>query len=96
MNEDDLVRVLTEPKNSIIEQYKYLFELDGVELIFEKDALKAVAKETIKRKTGARGLRSIIENLLMDVMYDIPSENNIKKCIVTEDNVINKTRPTLK
>lgn len=96
LKEDDLVRVLIEPKNSIIEQYKYLFELDGVELIFEKEALKSVAKETIKRKTGARGLRSIIEALLMDVMYDIPSQNNIKKCIVTEDNVINKTRPTLK
>lgn len=96
LDEKDLVRVLTEPKNSVIKQYEYLFELDGVKLIFEKDALEEIARESIKRKTGARGLRSIIEELLLDVMFDIPSAKNIKTCTVTKDNVVNKTKPLLK
>ncbi|MGX7111458.1 ATP-dependent Clp protease ATP-binding subunit ClpX [Gemella cuniculi] len=96
LDENDLVRVLTEPKNSVIKQYEYLFELDGVKLIFEDEALKEIARESIKRKTGARGLRSIIEELLLDVMYDIPSAKNVKKCTITYDNVINKTKPLLK
>lgn len=96
LDEQDLVRVLTEPKNSVIKQYEYLFKLDGVKLVFEKDALEEIARESIKRKTGARGLRSIIEELLLDVMYDIPSEEKVKTCTVTRDNVINKTRPKLK
>ena len=96
LDEKDLVRVLTEPKNSVIKQYEYLFELDGVELIFEQEALEEIAKESIKRKTGARGLRSIIEELLLDVMFEIPSKKGIKTCIVTRDNVINKTKPILK
>ena len=74
LDEKDLVRVLTEPKNSVIKQYEYLFELDGVKLIFEQEALEEIAKESIKRKTGARGLRSIIEELLLDVMFEIPSK----------------------
>ena len=96
LNEKDLVRVLTEPKNSVVKQYEYLFELDGVELIFEQEALEEIAKESIKRKTGARGLRSIIEELLLDVMFEIPSKKGIKTCTVTRDNVINKTKPILK
>ena len=96
LDEKDLVRVLTEPKNSVVKQYEYLFELDGVELIFEQEALEEIAKESIKRKTGARGLRSIIEELLLDVMFEIPSKKGIKTCIVTRDNVINKTKPILK
>ena len=96
LDEKDLVRVLTEPKNSVVKQYEYLFELDGVKLIFEKDALEEIAKESIKRKTGARGLRSIIEELLLDVMFEIPSKKDIKTCTVTRDNVINKTKPILK
>ena len=93
---EDLVRVLTEPKNSVVKQYEYLFELDGVKLIFEEEALEEIAKESIKRKTGARGLRSIIEELLLDVMFEIPSKKGIKTCTVTRDNVINKTKPILK
>ena len=96
LDEKDLVRVLTEPKNSVVKQYEYLFELDGVKLVFEKEALEEIAKESIKRKTGARGLRSIIEELLLDVMFEIPSKKDIKTCIVTRDNVINKTKPILK
>ena len=96
LDEKDLVRVLTEPKNSVVKQYEYLFELDGVKLVFEKEALVEIAKESIKRKTGARGLRSIIEELLLDVMFEIPSKKDIKTCTVTRDNVINKTKPILK
>ena len=96
LDEKDLVRVLTEPKNSVVKQYEYLFELDGVELIFEQEALEEIAKESIKRKTGARGLRSIIEELLLDIMFEIPSKKGIKTCTVTRDNVINKTKPILK
>ena len=96
LDEKDLVRVLTEPKNSVVKQYEYLFELDGVKLVFEKEALEEIAKESIKRKTGARGLRSIIEELLLDVMFEIPSKKDIKTCKVTRDNVINKTKPILK
>ena len=96
LDEKDLVRVLTEPKNSVIKQYEYLFELDGVKLIFEQEALEEIAKESIKRKTGARGLRSIIEELLLDVMFEIPSKKGIKTCTVTRDNAINKTKPILK
>ena len=95
LDEKDLVRVLTEPKNSVVKQYEYLFELDGVKLSFEKEALEEIAKESIKRKTGARGLRSIIEELLLDVMFEIPSKKDIKTCTVTRDNVINKTKPIL-
>ena len=96
LDEKDLVRVLTEPKNSVVKQYEYLFELDGVKLVFEKEALEEIAKESIKRKTGARGLRSIIEELLLDVMFEIPSKKDIKTCTVPRDNVINKTKPILK
>ena len=96
LDEKDLVRVLTEPKNSVVKQYEYLFKLDGVKLVFEQEALEEIAKESIKRKTGARGLRSIIEELLLDVMFEIPSNKNIKTCTVTRENVINKTKPTLK
>lgn len=95
LSEEDLVRVLKEPKNSIIKQYEYLFSLDNVELIFEEEALLEIAKESIKRKTGARGLRSIIEEVLIDVMFEIPSKKNVKKCTVTKENIINKTYPKL-
>ena len=96
LDEQDLVRVLTEPKNSVVKQYEYLFKLDGVNLVFEKDALEEVARESIKRKTGARGLRSIIEEALLDVMFELPSTKGVKTCIITEDNIVNKTTPKLK
>ena len=96
LDEQDLVRVLTEPKNSVVKQYEYLFKLDGVNLVFEKDALEEVARESIKRKTGARGLRSIIEEALLDVMFELPSTKGVKTCIITKDNIVNKTAPKLK
>ena len=96
LDEQDLVRVLTEPKNSVVKQYEYLFKLDGVNLVFEKDALEEVARESIKRKTGARGLRSIIEEALLDVMFELPSRKGVKTCTITKDNIINKTKPKLK
>ena len=96
LDEQDLVRVLTEPKNSVVKQYKYLFKLDGVNLVFEKDALEEVARESIKRKTGARGLRSIIEEALLDVMFELPSTKGVKTCTITKDNIVNKTTPKLK
>ena len=96
LDKQDLVRVLTEPKNSVVKQYEYLFKLDGVNLVFEKDALEEVARESIKRKTGARGLRSIIEEALLDVMFELPSTKGVKTCTITKDNIVNKTTPKLK
>ncbi len=87
LDEDALVRIMTEPKNSIIKQYQYLFSIDGIELEFQDDALRAIAKKTLENGTGARGLRSIIERLLMGYMYDLPSSGFKGKVIITEDTV---------
>ncbi|MCR5700699.1 MAG: ATP-dependent Clp protease ATP-binding subunit ClpX [Lachnospiraceae bacterium] len=95
LDEDALMRILTEPKSAICKQYKKLFELDGVELDFEEDALRAIAKETMERKTGARGLRSIIEKSVNDLMYEIPSDDTISKCIITKDTVEGKGQPEI-
>ncbi len=95
LTEDDLIRILKEPKNSIVKQFQKLFELEGVSLEFEEDALKEIAKKAIKRKTGARGLRAIVENLLLDIMFDIPSENDIEKVIITKECITEKAQPKL-
>ncbi len=87
LTKDDMVRILVEPKNSIVKQYKKLFELDGVKLSFERDAIEAIAEQTVKRKTGARGLRSIMEGIMMDTMYEIPSDDSITNCRITKDVV---------
>lgn len=87
MDKETLVRIMTEPKNSIIKQYAELFRLDGIELVFEKEALEEIADMTIERKTGARGLRSIIEGILKDIMFKAPSDKSIKKITVTRDTV---------
>jgi len=92
---DDLVRILVEPKNSVVKQYQKLFEMEGVELRFTEGALRAVAEEALKRKTGARGLRSIIEEIMINVMYEPPTLKNVKECIVTEEVVLKKERPVL-
>ena len=95
LDEDALVRILKEPKNSLVKQFQKLFELDGVELEFEDEALKAIAKKAIERNTGARGLRSIVENIMMDIMYEIPSRDDIKKIILTEEAVKENSEPVI-
>ncbi len=95
LDEDALMRILTEPKSAICKQYKKLFELDGVELEFEEEALRAIAKETMERKTGARGLRSIIEKSVNDLMYEIPSDETISKCIITKETVEGTGEPEI-
>lgn len=87
LDKEALVRILKEPKNAITKQYQKLFELDGVELSFEDDALELIAEKSVERKTGARGLRSIMENTMMDIMYNIPSEEEVKKCTITKELV---------
>ena len=87
LDEKALEKILTEPKNALVKQYKKLFELDGVKLTFTDEAINAIAKLTVKRKTGARGLRAIIENVIMDIMYETPSDESIKECIINEDVV---------
>ena len=93
LNEEALVRILKEPKNAIVKQYQKLFDLDHVELQFEDEAIRLVAKEALERKTGARGLRSIMEHVLMDVMFEIPSDESIEKCIITKEVVEGKNGP---
>jgi ATP-dependent Clp protease ATP-binding subunit ClpX len=92
---EDLVRILVEPKNSLIKQYQKLFEMEGVNLRFTEGALRAVAEMAYKRKTGARGLRSILEEIMIDVMYEIPSLSGVKECVITEEVVLKKDRPIL-
>ncbi|WP_099362093.1 ATP-dependent protease ATP-binding subunit ClpX [Fredinandcohnia onubensis] len=95
LDEDALVEILTKPKNALVKQYQKMLELDEVELDFEEDALKEIAKKAIERKTGARGLRSIIESIMLDVMFDLPSRDDIKKCIITAETVSKNTSPKL-
>ncbi len=87
ISEDDMVHILTEPKNALVKQYIKLFKMDEVELCFEEDALKEVAKKAIERKTGARGLRSILEDIMLDIMYDLPLYKD-KKITITKDVVL--------
>ncbi len=93
LGEEDLVRVLVEPKNALVKQYQKLLELDGVELEFTEGALREIAKEAIRRKTGARGLRAIMEEIMTDIMFEVPSLGNVKKVIVDEETVKNRQKP---
>lgn len=95
LDEDALVRIITEPKNALVKQYGVLFKMDNVDLEIEPDAIKAIAKKAIERKTGARGLRSIMEGIMTDVMYDIPSREDVVKCIITKDMIENSKQPKL-
>ena len=95
LDKDALIRILSEPKNSLIKQYKKLLEMDGVDLEFDKDALEAIATKAIERNTGARGLRSITENLMMSIMYDVPSHKNISAVVIDADYVNGKSQPKL-
>lgn len=93
LDEDALVRILKEPKNALVKQYRKLFEFDHVELVVEDDAVKEIAKQAFERRTGARGLRSIMEHAMMDVMYEIPSDETIKKVIITKETVLGESKP---
>ena len=95
LDEDALVNILTQPKNALVKQYQKLLELDGVTLTFDDDALRQIAKEALKRKTGARGLRSIIEGIMRNVMYDVPSIEGVTACRVTKDVITSKKEPIL-
>src|SRR5690606_9326389 len=93
LDEQALIRILTEPRNALIKQFQKLCELDGVELEFTQDALVAIARKALERKTGARGLRSIVEEIMLDTLYELPSRDDVKKCIITEDVVLGKEPP---
>ena len=95
LDQKALINILSQPKNALVKQYSKLFEIDNVELEFTDDALKAIADEAIARKTGARGLRAIVEDLMIDVMFDVPSDENIRKVIITEESIKSKKLPEL-
>ena len=95
LDEGALVQILTEPKNAITKQYHKLFEMEGVELEFREDALRAVARRAMERKTGARGLRTILENVLLDSMYDLPSAENVSKVVIDEAVISGDADPYL-
>lgn len=95
LNEKSLVKILTEPKNALVKQYKELFKIENVQLQFTDEALEAMAKEAVKRKSGARGLRAIMEETMLDIMYEIPSQKNVKECVVGEEVVLKNEAPIL-
>ena len=95
LDKETLIKILEEPKNSLVKQYQKLFEIDGVELVFEREALESIVDKAIERKTGARGLRSIIEEIMRDIMFDIPSKTNIEKCIITKGTVLGTEGPKI-
>ncbi|MBN1551199.1 AAA family ATPase, partial [bacterium] len=95
LSETDLIRILTEPRNSLINQYKKYFSFENVKLDFSKGALAAIAKEALNRQTGARGLRAILENIMLDIMFDLPSQTGLKECIITEDVIRQGDNPIM-
>ena len=95
LDEDSLVRILREPKNAILKQYKALLSLDEVDLEFDDDAVKAIAHKSFERKTGARGLRSILEAVMNEVMYEVPSDETIARCTITKDAVMGTGKPVI-
>jgi ATP-dependent Clp protease ATP-binding subunit ClpX len=95
LDEEALVKILTEPRNALVKQYEKFLDLDGVELTFDPEALNAIAKRAMAHKTGARGLRAIIENIMMDLMYELPSRTDVRKCLITKEMVESKAQPVL-
>jgi ATP-dependent Clp protease ATP-binding subunit ClpX len=95
LDQDALVKILVEPRNALVKQYQKFFELENVELEFTDDALQAIAQQAILRATGARGLRAILEEVLLNVMYDLPSRTDVEKCVITAEVVLEKVNPTL-
>jgi ATP-dependent Clp protease ATP-binding subunit ClpX len=95
LNQESLIRILQEPKNAITRQLQKLFEMEGVQLRFTEEALKTTAQEALGRKSGARGLRAILEDCLLDTMYELPSLENIKECVIDKDVILKKGKPYL-
>ncbi len=95
LDEDDLVKILTEPKNALVKQYKKFFDMEGVELKFDKGTLKEIAKKATKKQAGARGLRSILEEIMLEIMYDLPSHSDVAGCVIDKECIINKNKPQL-
>ena len=95
LDRDALIKILEEPKNALIKQYKKLFEMDQIELVFEKDAILAVADEAIKRGTGARGLRAILEEVMTDIVFEVTSDQTVEKCTITKACITEKQPPLL-
>ena len=95
LDKQALLDIITKPKNSLVKQYKKLFEIDDVELEFEDEALELIVNKAIERKTGARGLRSILEDIMRDIMFEIPSNPKIVKCLITKDTIENGAKPEL-
>jgi ATP-dependent Clp protease ATP-binding subunit ClpX len=95
LDEDALVRILQEPKNALVKQYTKMFELEGIGITFDKDAVRAVARKALSRGTGARGLRAVIEEIMLDVMFEIPSRQDVREIVVTEESVENGVPPLL-
>jgi ATP-dependent Clp protease ATP-binding subunit ClpX len=93
--EEDLIRILREPKNALIKQYQRLFELEGIKLSFTEGALTAIAKKALKRKSGARGLRSVMEAAMLDVMYELPSKKNVEECVISEQVITDGDYPVI-
>jgi ATP-dependent Clp protease ATP-binding subunit ClpX len=95
LDEEALVKILTEPRNALVKQYAKLLELDGITLEFEEEALRIIAQQAIQRKSGARGLRSIIEDVMLDTMFELPVRNDVNKCVITADSVKEGAKPKL-
>jgi len=95
LTEEDFVRILTAPKNALVRQYQKYFDFEKVKLKFTDEALRAIAQEALRRKTGARGLRSIMEEIMLDTMYELPSRNDVQECMVNEEAVARRQQPAL-
>ena len=95
LDEEDIIRILTEPKNAFVKQYEKFFALDDVQLVFHEGALKAIAQKALARGTGARGLKSIIEDVLLNSMFEVPSRPDIKRCVITEQSITDGVEPLL-
>ena len=92
---EDLKKIISEPKNAILKQYKLMFEMDNIDLEFNDEAIEEIAKKAYDQKTGARGIRSIIENIMLEIMYDVPSQEDVAKCIITKDVVQGTGEPVI-
>src|SRR6266496_2211862 len=95
LSKEDLVTILTEPRNALVKQFERFFSFDGIELVFADEALVSVADKALERETGARGLRSIIEEVLLEVQFELPSRRDVKKCVVTKETITKGLKPTL-